>query len=106
MDEKVIQLINRLKVYLVDKYGDRIKDVILYGSHARGESTEDSDIDILILVDDSLNHSEVRESVGDLLFDILLESGELISVVVLPESFFKKYDYPFMLNVRREGIKV
>jgi predicted nucleotidyltransferase len=78
----------------------------LYGSHVRGEPTKDSDIDILVLIDDSIDPFEVRRSLSNLLFDILLEKGELISVVVLPEDFFENYNYPFMLNVKKEGVKV
>jgi len=85
-------------------YGGKIKKVILYGSYVRGEATRDSDIDILVLVDESLNPFEVRESLSSLLFDILLEEGELVSVIAIPEHFFENYNSPFMLNVRKEGV--
>jgi len=85
-------------------YGERIKKVILYGSYVRGEATRDSDVDILVLVDQSLNPFEVRESISDLLFDILLEEGELISVIAVPEDLFENYNSPFMLNVKKEGL--
>jgi len=45
-----------------------------------------------VLIDDSINPSDVRRSLGDILFDVLLEKGELISVVVLPKTFFKNYN--------------
>lgn len=106
MNEKIKQLANQIKKHLTDIYGDKVKKVILYGSHARGEATEDSDVDILVLVDESLNPSEVRWNLSDLLYDILLEEGELVSVIVLPERFFENYNYPFMLNVKKEGVKV
>ncbi|MGQ4876378.1 MAG: nucleotidyltransferase domain-containing protein [Promethearchaeia archaeon] len=106
MDKKIIQLANQIKKFLIKVYGDKIREVILYGSHVRGEATKDSDIDILVLIDDSINPFDVRKYLSDLLFDILLENGELISVVVLHENFFKKFNYPFMLNVKKEGIKV
>ena len=41
MDEKITQLANQVKNHLIKKYGDKIKEVILYGSHVRGEATED-----------------------------------------------------------------
>jgi len=104
MDKKITQLINQIKSYLIERYGDKIREIILYGSYARGEATKDSDIDLLVLVDESVNPSDVRRSLSDLLFDILLEKGELISVVVLPKTFFENYNYPFVINVRREGI--
>ena len=85
-------------------YGENIKKVILYGSYVRGEATRDSDIDILVLIDQSLNPFEVRESLSDLLFDILLDEGELVSVIAVPENLYENYNSPFMLNVRKEGV--
>ena len=106
MDEKITQLVNQVKSHLRKRYGEKIREIILYGSHVRGEATKDSDIDILVLIDDSLDPFEVRRNLSDLLFDILLEKGELISVMTLPEGFFKDYNYPFILNVKKEGIRV
>ncbi len=104
MDERIKFLINQIKAHLIKIYGERIKKVILYGSYVRGEATIDSDVDILVLVDRSLNPFEVRESISDLLFDILLEEGELISVIAVPEHLFENYNSPFMLNVKKEGL--
>jgi len=106
MDERITQLVNQVKSHLITAYGEKIREVILYGSHVRGEPTKDSDIDVLVLIDDSIDSFEVRRSLSDLLFDILLEKGELISVVVLPLAYFENYSYPFMLNVRKEGVRV
>jgi len=104
MDEKVKYLINQIKAHLVKVYGEGIKKVILYGSYVRGAATRDSDIDLLVLVEKSLNPFEVRESLSDLLFDILLEEGELVSVIAVSEDFFENYNSPFMLNVKKEGV--
>ena len=104
MDDKVQSLIDRIKTHLSKKYGEGISRVILYGSHVRGEATKDSDIDVLVLVDQSLNPFQVRESLSDFLFDILLEEGELVSVIVIPENLFENYNSPFILNVKREGL--
>jgi predicted nucleotidyltransferase len=104
MDERIKLLINKIKAHLIKIYGEGIKKVILYGSYVRGEATGDSDVDILVLIDQSLNPFEVRESLSDLLFDILLEEGELISVIAVPEHFFENYNSPFMLNVKKEGL--
>jgi predicted nucleotidyltransferase len=104
MDQKIKSLINQIKAHLIKTYGENIKKVILYGSYVRGEATSDSDVDILVLVDQSLNPFEVRESLSDLLFDILLEEGELISVIAVSEHLFESYNSPFMLNVKKEGL--
>lgn len=104
MDERINRLINQIKEHLIKMYGGKIKKVILYGSFVRGEASKDSDIDILVLVDQSLNPFEVRESLSDLLFDILLDEGELVSVIAIPENLYENYNSPFMLNVRKEGL--
>ena len=104
MDERIKNLINRIKAHLIKTYGQKIRKVILYGSYVRGQATRDSDIDILVLVDESLNPFEIRESLSDLLFDILLEEGELVSVIAVSEDFFENYNSPFMLNVKKEGV--
>ena len=106
MDKKISRLVDRVKEHLIELYGEKIKKVILYGSHARGEASGESDIDLLVLVDESIEPFEVRKRLSDLLFDILLEEGELISVIALPENFFENYNYPFMLNVKKEGVSV
>lgn len=104
MDERIRHLVNQIKERLMKMYGEKIKQVILYGSHVRGEATRDSDVDILVVVDGFLNPSEVRKGLSNLLFDILLEEGELVSVIVVPEYFFENYNSPFTLNVKREGM--
>ena len=106
MDPKIKRLVDQVKTFLHEKYGAGIKRVILYGSHARGEATKDSDVDVLVLVDESLSPHEVEDSLSDLLYDIILEEQELVSVVAVPEERFENYNSPFMLNVKREGMAV
>jgi predicted nucleotidyltransferase len=104
MDKKIKLLIDRIKAHLIKVYGGKIKKVILYGSYVRSQATTDSDIDVLVLVDNSLNPSEVRESLSELLFDILLEESELFSVIVVPEHLYETYNSPFILSVKKEGL--
>ncbi|RMH35565.1 MAG: nucleotidyltransferase domain-containing protein [Acidobacteria bacterium] len=106
MSEEVRTIVRRVKDFLVERYGSGIKGVILYGSHARGTATEDSDVDLLVVVEDSLDPWQVRRSLDALLFDILLKTEELISVVVVGEGYYEKYTSPFLANVRREGVRI
>jgi uncharacterized protein len=106
MDPKVKRLVDRVKAHLHETYGEGIRRVILYGSYARGEATQDSDIDVLVLVAPFLDTSEVRKSLSDLLLDIVLEEGELVSVVAVSEDRYEDHNSPFMVNVKREGVLV
>lgn len=106
MNKKVKKLLIRVKEYLAERYGNRIKQVILYGSYARGEQHKDSDIDILVVVSNDIDPIEVEESLSDLLFEILLNEKELCSVIAIPEKLFEKYNSPFFLNVKETGVSI
>jgi predicted nucleotidyltransferase len=106
MNEIISHIVNQVKEYLMNLYGEQIKRVIIYGSQIRKEATKESDIDILVVVDESINPFGVRRSLSDFLYDILLEKGELVSVIVIPEDFFESYNSPFILNVKSEGVAV
>ena len=101
---EVNEIVRIIKKYLLDLYGKKIKQVILYGSFARSEATEDSDVDILAVVDDELNLKKVEEDLNDLLFEILIEKGELVTVMAIKETTFNNYKSPLLLNIKEEGI--
>jgi len=103
MDE-IRKVGEQLWAHLKEQYGSKALRVILYGSYARGGATSESDVDVLVVVDDALDPWEVRRSLDGVLLDILLEKGFLVSVLVVPKSFYEGYNSPFMIQVRREGI--
>jgi predicted nucleotidyltransferase len=81
---------------------DYIKQIILFGSVARGEDSEDSDIDILIV---SNHKKEIESEIRDIAFDIVLDKQEIISPHIASESNLNKIeDFSFMRNIRRDGI--
>jgi len=104
VNEKIKRILASIKEYLIENYGGKIRQVILYGSYARGDYNEDSDVDVLIVVSDDVNPVEVEESLSDLLFEILLNEKELCSVRAIPEKLFKEYNSPFLLNVKEECV--
>lgn len=102
--KEVNDIVLEIKECLTSFYGAKIKQVIIYGSFARGEATKDSDIDLLVVVDNNLDPRKVEEDLDELLFEILLEKGELVSVIAINESIFNNYKSPLLLNVREEGV--
>ncbi|MHA1580866.1 MAG: nucleotidyltransferase domain-containing protein [Candidatus Freyarchaeota archaeon] len=81
-----------------------VKKVILYGPYARNEAGKHSDIDILVVVEDTIDTKRVEVEMDDLLFDILLEEKKLVSLIVVKESLFENYKSPLFLNVEEEGV--
>jgi len=88
---------------VLDKYSDRIDSIILFGSVARGEAREESDIDILVIWKG--NEAEGWRAMAGLAFDVLLDVEEYISVKVLGLEDLKA-ENPFINNVIKEGIKI
>lgn len=83
-------------------------DVILFGSHARGTATEDSDWDILILLNASSVSRKTEQKYRHELFDIELETGEPISTFVYAKTIWesKLAVTPLYDNIAKEGIKI
>ena len=80
---------------------DKIFRIILFGSVARGDDSEDSDIDILIISD---YRSEIWEDIADMIGEIVLEKQELISAhIMTTERFNTAQHYSFLSNVLADG---
>ena len=102
MDQNLIQ--ERIKKTIHSK--DPKAVAYLFGSRARGNNRPDSDWDILILVDATRVTNEIEDMFRDDLYDIELESGQIISTFIYPKDYWKNtliYS-PLYKNVNREGI--
>ena len=89
--------------------GPKLRNVILYGSYARGEQTEDSDIDIMVLADIDNDEAfsywkRICEATGDL----DLEYNTIVSVQVKNKDFFYEWIsvLPFYQNVIKDGVEL
>jgi len=80
---------------------NNLVDILIYGSVARGESKEGSDIDIIVVV--KRNTFKTQMKLAGFAFDILMETGEYISVQTLKSKELER-DTIFLHNVRREAI--
>ena len=78
--------------------GDAIEEIILFGSVARGDDRPDSDIDILVIT--PKEDFRLREFLTGLAFDLLMQTGERISVKVLSRADVAAHrQYPFVRGV-------
>jgi predicted nucleotidyltransferase len=83
-------------------------EVILYGSHARGQANKNSDWDILILLDKQNVTLTTEQKYRHYLLDVELEIGQPISVFVKSKKVWEtKYPVtPFYQNIKNEGVRV
>ena len=79
-------------------------EVILYGSEARGEARPDSDIDLLVLLDEASLPPERELEIIRPLYELEVQSGIVISSLVMLRKVWDSVVTPFTVNVRREGI--
>ena len=88
---------------------NNLSKLIVYGSYARGDYKENSDIDVMILTPLSKEEIEqVENSIFDLAFDLELESGIVINPVLENEAHYRYWlgALPFYDNVEKEGIVI
>ena len=88
---------------------NNLSKLIVYGSYARGDYKENSDIDVMILTPLSKEEIEkIENRIFDLAFDLELESGFVINPVLENEAHYKYWlgAVPFYDNVEREGIVI
>ena len=84
-----------------------IEKIILFGSVARGEDTEDSDIDILIITKNDEDEVNIEDDIDDKAWDILLETGEHLSVKTRSINHYETYkDFSFYSNVEKDGVPI
>ncbi len=92
-----------------DILGNKLTKVIVYGSYARGDYRENSDVDIMILVNITENEiKRISSAIYDMAYDIELEKGIHISVIIKNEEQFEYWvdTLPFYRNVSQEGIEI
>ena len=98
------EVLREFKKEIRKLYGERLKEVILYGSWARGEATEESDIDLLVVLGGEVAPGREIDRMIDIITEMNLKYGVLISVHPVSEDDFHKLKSPLLINVRREGV--
>jgi predicted nucleotidyltransferase len=88
-------------------YGDRLLKIILYGSYARGEQTPESDVDLMVVLNDSpiAAGKEIRYMNGSL-FTIALLHNTSISVHPVSSERYQNSKSFFLNRVRKEGKEI
>ncbi len=97
-DEQLKELLAELKEGLKSIYGSRLKGVYLYGSYARGEQEEYSDVDLLVVLDEFFLEgygAEVTRT-GYLGSDLSLKYGVTVSKVFVREADWLHKETPFL----------
>ncbi|MCU4158347.1 nucleotidyltransferase domain-containing protein [Carboxylicivirga sp. A043] len=106
MNKREQHIIQLIKKRISEK--NPAAEVVLFGSHARGQANEDSDWDILILLSNLQVNRKLEKEYREALFDVELEIGEPISTFVYSKKDWesKHAVTPLYHNVQKEGIRL
>ncbi len=106
---KINNIINEFTKSVNNLLGKRVKKIVLYGSYARGDFNESSDIDIMILTDLTDDEiSEYRKKIINIAYDIEYDNDFEFHLSPLLKNL-DKYNYwlealPFYMNIEKEGV--
>ena len=100
------EILKELKAGVLKLYGNRLKGIVLYGSWARRQANEDSDIDLMIVLACDVAAGKEIDRLIDIITDLNLKYNVLLSVYPVSEKDYKSVNSPILLNIRKEGIAV
>lgn len=101
------QLAKDLKKVLQAHYGTRLNKLVLFGSYVRGDYHEDSDIDFLIVFNDTkINSIKEIINIAALKNNFILDYNINISSIPMEKKRFETEHSPFLSAVRKEGMPI
>lgn len=80
-----------------------IKKIIIYGSKARGDFIEESDIDLLFITDKDIPRT-IKTQISDIIYNYELANDIVVSAIFIAESEFNEKVSLFLIKVKKEGI--
>ncbi len=106
LTSKQIQALSEIKRRVLDRF--EIESFILYGSVARGQATEESDVDLLIVTNNRLTRSE-RHEITDVVFEVNLRYDTNFSTLVVDRKSWETgiiSVLPLRDEILRNGIQL
>ncbi len=104
VNDSLKTILARLKQEQKKHYGDRLKQLIMFGSQARGDAHPDSDIDVLVVLKGEVNAGEEIEKTSPIIASLSLEKDVVISCIFMDEYRFINRSGLLLRNIRKEGI--
>lgn len=87
------------------EFGARLSQILIFGSHARGDATPESDIDLLVVLKEPFDYPAIRNRLIDMAYAVTFDKGRMIhlSPALMGEQDFLTGNSPLLLNIRKEA---
>lgn len=109
MPDKLVVLLKEYRQAIAEILGNRLSRMVLYGSYARGDFKQDSDIDIMILADVPPEEiSGYADKIYDITYDFEIQYGMEINPSVQSRKIYEQWKnvYLFFMNIEKDGVPV
>jgi predicted nucleotidyltransferase len=103
-NKKIIAITEQLKKEFKSIYKDRLSKLILFGSQARSDAQQDSDIDILVVLKDEVNPVKEIMRNSYLISELCLKYDSLINCFYVSELTLNEEKKPLIKNIKKDGI--
>ena len=106
MSANIKNLLNQLKTGLTRVYGERLDALYLYGSFARGENVDGSDLDVVVVLKDFERRAAEIRRTSDLVGDLSLDYEITVSPLFMREDEWATNKFSLLRNIKAEGVAV
>lgn len=106
MSTRVKKLLKQLKTGLSRVYGEQLNAIYLYGSFARGENMEGSDLDVVVILKDFPRRAAEIRRTSELVGDLSLDYEITVSPLFLREQEWNTNKFALLKNIKVEGVVV
>jgi predicted nucleotidyltransferase len=98
------QILSELRQSFQALYGKRLVKMMLFGSHARSDAEQGSDIDVLVVLDESVLPGREIARTSEIKSALSLKYDVVVSCTFISADRYETEQSPLLLNVRREGV--
>ncbi|WP_051585856.1 nucleotidyltransferase domain-containing protein [Caldanaerobius polysaccharolyticus] len=108
-NKRLKEILKEIENNMVSLFNNKLENIILYGSYARGDYSCDSDVDIMVLVNEGEEDlKKYDDKITDIMVDLSLKHGILVSLYVQSVQSYKKYIeiLPLFRNIEKECIRI
>lgn len=99
-------LLRDVRTALQALYGDRLVQLVLYGSQARGDTHDESDVDLLVVLDGPVDPGREIRRMSDICFELSLRHEVYVSALPVSEEAYASTSSSWLTNVQSDGVPV
>jgi predicted nucleotidyltransferase len=104
--KRLKQIMEDYRSRLVANLGDELDSIVLYGSQARQEAVEGSDIDVLCIMNTPFRYGDLISRTSNDTAEISLKYDVVISRVFVTRKVYESRCSPFLMNVHKEQLAI